>query len=72
MLVTVVVNVLNIIGNYSLIFGRFGFPELGVEGAAISTAFSRGVSMVILFVICSASISTVSRRLTSVRSLGWS
>ena len=27
MLVTVVVNVLNIIGNYSLIFGRFGFPN---------------------------------------------
>ena len=42
---------LNIIGNYSLIFGKFGCPELGVEGAAISTAFSRGVSMVILFVI---------------------
>ena len=51
MLVTVVVNILNIIGNYSLIFGRFGFPELGVEGAAISTAFSRGVSMVLLFII---------------------
>lgn len=51
MLVTVVVNILNIIGNYSLIFGKFGCPELGVEGAAISTAFSRGVSMVILFVI---------------------
>ena len=48
MLVTVVVNILKIIGNYSLIFG---FPELGVEGAAISTAFSRGVSMVILFII---------------------
>lgn len=26
-------------------------PALGVEGAAISTAFARGVSMVILFVI---------------------
>lgn len=51
MFVTVVVNILNIIGNYSLIFGKFGCPELGVEGAAISTAFSRGVSMVILFVI---------------------
>ena len=51
MMVTVVVNILNIIGNYSLIFGKFGFPELGVEGAAISTAFSRGVSMVILFII---------------------
>lgn len=51
MMVTVVVNVLNIIGNYTLIFGEFGFSEMGVEGAAISTAFSRGVSMVILFVI---------------------
>ena len=51
MLVTVVVNIVNIIGNYSLIFGKFGFPELGVEGAAISTAFSRGVAMVILFII---------------------
>ena len=51
MMVTVVVNILNIIGNYTLIFGEFGFPEMGVEGAAISTAFSRGVSMVILFVI---------------------
>ena len=51
MMVTVVVNILNIIGNYTLIFGEFGFPEMGVEGAAISTAFSRGVSMVILFFI---------------------
>ena len=51
MLVTVVVNILNIIGNYSLIFGKFGMPALGVEGAAISTAFARGVSMVILFFI---------------------
>ena len=49
MMVTVVVNILNIIGNYSLIFGKFGMPALGVEGAAISTAFARGVSMVILF-----------------------
>ena len=51
MMVTVVVNILNILGNYTLIFGEFGFPEMGVEGAAISTAFSRGVSMVILFII---------------------
>ncbi len=51
MLVTVVVNILNITGNYTLIFGKFGFPALGVEGAAISTAFSRGIAMVILFII---------------------
>ena len=34
-------NVLNIIGNYLLIFGHFGFPEYGLMGAGISTAFSR-------------------------------
>ena len=51
MYVSMVVNVLNIIGNYSLIFGRFGMPALGVEGAAISTSFCRLVSVVLLFVI---------------------
>ena len=51
MMVTVVVNILNIIGNYTLIFGKFGMPALGVEGAAISTSIARGVSMVLLFVI---------------------
>lgn len=47
MYVSIVINVLNIIGNYTLIFGKFGFPALGVTGAAISTAFSRGVAMCI-------------------------
>ena len=51
MYVSMVVNVLNIVGNYSLIFGKFGMPALGVEGAAISTSFCRLVSVVLLFVI---------------------
>lgn len=51
MLVTVLVNVMNIIGNYSLIFGKFGLPAMGAEGAAISTSIARGVSMIVLFVI---------------------
>lgn len=36
-----VINILNIIGNYLLIFGPLFFPALGVRGAAISTAASR-------------------------------
>ncbi len=51
MLVVIVVNVVNIIGNYGLIFGHFGLPALGVEGAAFATAFSRGTAMVLLFII---------------------
>lgn len=41
-------NLLNIIGNYLLIYGKFGFPELGLLGAGISTLFSR-ILMVIVF-----------------------
>ena len=51
MYISLVVNVLNIIGNYTLIFGKFGMPALGVEGAAISTSFCRFVSVILLFII---------------------
>jgi len=51
MVVTGIVNVLNIAGNYALIFGRWGCPQLGVEGAAIATAASRAVATVLLTVI---------------------
>ena len=51
MYVSIVVNILNIIGNYTLIFGKFGMPALGVEGAAISTSVCRFVSVAILFVV---------------------
>lgn len=48
MLATVAVNVLNIVGNYALIFGHFGCPAMGVEGAAWATAGSRIASTLIL------------------------
>ncbi|MCQ2976115.1 MAG: MATE family efflux transporter [Bacteroidales bacterium] len=51
MRVTVIVNILNILGNYSLIFGHFGLPALGVKGAAISTVICRGFSMISLAII---------------------
>ena len=51
MYISVVVNIINIFGNYSLIFGKFGMPALGVEGAAISTSACRLVSVILLFII---------------------
>ena len=51
MMVSGVVNVLNIIGNYALIFGKFGLPALGVRGAAISTVICRAVSVILLLII---------------------
>lgn len=37
-------NVLNIVGNYVLIYGHFGAPEWGLMGAGVSTLFSRIVA----------------------------
>ena len=51
MQVVLMINILNIFGNYSLIFGHFGFPALGVQGAAISTSVCRGIAMLLLFLI---------------------
>lgn len=51
MLVTVFSNVLNIVGNYALIFGHWGCPALGVEGCAWATAISRAVAMLLLAII---------------------
>lgn len=51
MVVTGIVNVINILGNYALIFGHWGCPQLGVEGAAIATASSRAIATVLLAII---------------------
>lgn len=48
MLASVTAVFVNLIGNYILIFGKFGAPELGVVGAAISTVIARWVECVMV------------------------
>lgn len=43
-------NILNILGNYILIYGKLGMPEMGLVGAGISTLVSR-ILMVVVYLI---------------------
>lgn len=49
MFISLGMNMIHIAGNYVLIFGKFGFPELGVQGAAISSAVSRLIALIVFF-----------------------
>lgn len=50
MYVSVLINVLNIVGNVILINGYLGFPQLGIVGAGISTCLSKTIGCVIIYI----------------------
>jgi MATE family multidrug resistance protein len=41
--IVIFMNVLNVIGDYALIFGKFGLPRLETEGAALATVGASGI-----------------------------
>lgn len=48
----IVAVIVNVVFNYLLIYGSFGFPELGVKGAAIATSMARFVEAGIVVIRC--------------------
>lgn len=48
MFATIIANVVNVVINYLLIFGKFGCPKMGVIGAAIGTIVSRIVMLIFI------------------------
>ena len=64
-------NVLNIVGNYILLNGKLGFPELGLLGAGISTLLSRSVMVLVFVLVFFSSRRFLRYKLGFIR-LGWS
>jgi putative MATE family efflux protein len=50
MIASIVAVLINLVLNYLLIFGKLGFPALGVVGAAIATVISRYVELAVMMV----------------------
>mmetsp|Transcript_13005 Transcript_13005/g.47527 ORF Transcript_13005/g.47527 Transcript_13005/m.47527 type:complete len:561 (+) Transcript_13005:125-1807(+) len=46
----IIANVVNLVLNYVLVFGKFGFPEMGVAGSALTTFISSVLMLVLLLV----------------------
>ena len=51
MYATLIANIMNVIINYVLIFGKLGFPQLGIVGAAYGTLASRIIMVGFLWLI---------------------
>ncbi len=51
MYLAIVMNIVNIVGNYIFLYGPFGLPILGVKGVAIATVASRTIAVFIMLVV---------------------
>lgn len=62
--------VVNATGNYLLIFGKLGFPQMGIAGAAVATVIGWGVRCGVL--VGAMLLAGIDRRYNTRRSLAWS
>lgn len=49
MYITIIANAVNVVLNYLLIYGKLGFPELGLNGAGWATLISRIIMALLIF-----------------------
>ena len=58
MISTVIANVINVVMNYILIYGEFGFPKLELVGAGIGTLISRFIMLLIIIYLIKSNSKT--------------
>jgi MATE family multidrug resistance protein len=61
---TLITALFNIVLDYLLVFGNYGFPKMGIEGAALATVISEASAFVFLFIY------TLRHRLSKVYHVG--
>jgi putative MATE family efflux protein len=63
MLVSLIALIINVFLNYVLIYGNLGFPNLGVNGAAIATLIARIMELIILLIVLKNSSGPLNARI---------
>lgn len=53
LVVAVFVNIVNVIGNWSLIYGNLGMPALGITGSAIATVVAQWIGAIVAIIAIS-------------------
>jgi putative MATE family efflux protein len=71
MVATIGLNLLNILFNYILIFGKFGFPALGIMGAALGTVIAQGLGTLFFVVYILVSPATKPYGLLRFNAFRW-
>ena len=58
MISTIIANIINIVLNYILIYGEFGFPRLELIGAGIGTLVSRFIMVIVIIYLIKSNVKT--------------
>lgn len=68
---TVFTAIVNVFLDYSLIFGEFGFPEMGIVGAGLASAISEGAGLLFIFIYTLIFVNKTKYHLFSIVPVEW-
>lgn len=69
MYIALAVNIINIFSNYVLVYGKFGFPQMGVVGSAWATSISNIIGFLIALAVLFSGQGQLEVRLSWLKSL---